>query len=99
MRLPEAAHTKVLYILERTESLRKGTLPLDPKWLQCIDRVLANVPEPEMLDFFELFFVRGLTCDDVQFNLFIERSTMYSWRDYFLWHVALEAAANGLLKW
>ena len=99
MRLPSAVHTKVLYILERFDSLRKGTLPVDPQWLTCVDRVLENVPDSEMRDFFEQFFVQGLSCDDVQFNLFIERSTMYAWRDYFLWHIALEAAAHDLLHW
>ncbi len=100
MRLPPNVHSRVLYILERTGDLRKGdALSLNPNWLQCINHVVDNVPDPEMRDFFEQFFVSGLTCDEVLYNLFIERSTLYAWRDYFLWHTALEAAAMGLLSW
>ena len=31
------------------------------------------------------------------YRLCIERSTLYSWRDYFLWNVALRAAEAGLI--
>lgn len=97
MQLPRKYHNRVLYALERTKALRSGEIEADPRWLQCIDRVLAAVPVEEMRTFFDQFFVEGLSCDDIQNNLFIERSTLYSWRDYFLWHVALEAAGEGLL--
>ena len=59
--------------------------------------MLADVPDEGMRAFFDQFFQEGLSCDDIQANLFIERSTLYNWRDYFLWHVALEAALAGVL--
>ena len=92
MQLPRKYHNRVLYALERTKALRSGEIDADPRWLQCIDRVLADVPDEGMRAFFDQFFQEGLSCDDIQANLFFERSTLYNWRDYFLWHVALEAA-------
>lgn len=97
MQLPRKYHNRVLYALERTKALRSGEIDADPRWLECIDRVLADVPDEGMRAFFDQFFQEGLSCDDIQANLFIERSTLYNWRDYFLWHVALEAALAGVL--
>jgi hypothetical protein len=98
MRLPRNVHNRVQYILERTDSLRQGALRVDPGWLACIDQVLSEAPTDAMRDFYDQFFCKGVPCDDIQYNLFVERSTLYSWRDYFLWHVALLAAQHGLLS-
>lgn len=97
MRLPGIMNGKVQYILERTDDIRKGAFRADKRWLDCIDKVLDAVPSDGMREFYEQYFCKGLSNDDIQYNLFIERSTLYSWRDYFLWHVALEATALGLV--
>ena len=44
MQLPRKYHNRVLYALERTKALRSGEIDADPRWLECIDRVLADVP-------------------------------------------------------
>ncbi len=98
MKLPNGIHNRVQYILERTDSLRAGCKSVDPRWLQCIDQVLRDAPTDAMRDFYDQFFCKGVPCDDIQYNLFVERSTLYSWRDYFLWHIALLAAQKGLLQ-
>lgn len=98
MQLPRTLHHRVLYLLQNTESLRNGTLQADPRWLECVERVLREAPTDAMRSFFDQFFCQCLSCDDIQYNLFLERSTLYRWRDYFLWHVALEAAQAGLLR-
>jgi hypothetical protein len=97
VRLPRDIHNRVQYILYRTDSLRAGALRVNPDWLTCIDQVLSEAPIDAMRGFYDQFFCKGLSCDDIQCNLFVERSTLYSWRDYFLWHVALQAARAGLL--
>lgn len=43
MQLPRKYHNRVLYALERTKALRSGEIDADPRWLECIDRVLADV--------------------------------------------------------
>ena len=48
MQLPRKYHNRVLYALERTKALRSGEIDADPRWLQCIDRVLADVPDEGM---------------------------------------------------
>lgn len=98
MRLPRALHNRILYLLQHTDALRDGSMHADPRWLTCVERVLRDAPSDAMRAFFDQFFCKGVSCDDIQYNLFIERSTLYSWRDYFLWHVALEAAQAGLLR-
>ena len=56
MQLPRKYHNRVLYALERTKALRSGEIDADPRWLQCIDRVLADVPDEGMRAFFDQFF-------------------------------------------
>lgn len=97
MQLPRSVHNRVLFALTHTSALRSGTIPADPCWLTCIEQTLAAAPEDKR-QFFELFFVQGLSPDDVLFHLYIERTTLYVWRDYFLWHTALRAAEQGLIK-
>lgn len=97
MRLPRSLHNRILYMLLRTKEIRSGKFPADPRWLNCIERTSQNVPREEMRAFFEQYFVQNLSCDEIQYNLYIERSTLFNWRDYFLWHAALEAAALGLI--
>lgn len=96
MMLPRSVHTRVSYALMHTATLRKGGLQADARWLDCIEATLAAAP-PERREFFELFFAQGLEPDEVLYRLCIERSTLYSWRDYFLWNVALRAAEAGLI--
>lgn len=98
MRLPESVHFRVLYVLYNTTDLRKGLLKVDPKWLDIVEYVLRNAPLDEMRNFFEQYFCQHLSTDDALYNLYIERSTLYVWRDYFLWHVALLAAQEGLIQ-
>ena len=97
MQLPKKVRHQVIAAVERTDELRRGTAALDPRWLDCIGRVLAQTPRQDMRDFFEQYFVQSASYDDILFNLYIERSTLYNWRDYFLWNIALEAAEAGLL--
>lgn len=97
MQLPRSVHNRVLYALTHTGDLRLGTLKADPRWLTCIEETLAAAPEDKRA-FFEQFFVQGLCPDDVLYNLYIERTTLYAWRDYFLWHTALRAAEKGLIQ-
>ena len=59
MQLPRKYHNRVLYALERTKALRSGEIDADPRWLQCIDRVLADVPDEGMRAFFDQFFQEG----------------------------------------
>ncbi|MDY4518366.1 MAG: hypothetical protein SPE01_07055 [Candidatus Spyradocola sp.] len=96
MMLPRSVHNRVCYALMHTAALRRGSLQADARWLECIESTLAAA-SPERREFFELFFVQGLEPDEVLFRLYIERSTLYSWRDYFLWNVALRAAEAGLI--
>ena len=94
--LPRSVHNRVCYALMHTAALRRGSLQADARWLECIESTLAAA-SPERREFFELFFVQGLEPYEVLFRLYIERSTLYSWRDYFLWNVALRAAEAGLI--
>lgn len=96
MQLPRSVHTRVHYALTHTAALRTGQLQADPRWLDCIEAALRAAP-PERRGFFDLYFVQRLELDEVLFRLCIERSTLYSWRDYFLWNVALRAAEKGLI--
>ena len=96
-RLPRSLHNRFLYSRRRTKEIRSGKFPADPRWLTCIERTSQNVPREEMRAFFEQYFVQNLSCDEIQYNLYIERSTLFNWRDYFLWYAALEAAALGLI--
>ena len=97
MRLPKMDHARVLYTLMLTPEMRQSERARDRKWTRCIDKVLRGAPSDEMRAFFEAFFCEKRSCDDIQYSFFIERSTLYSWRNYFLWNVALEAARCGLL--
>ena len=96
MQLPRSVNNRVQYALSHTAQLRADTLPADRRWLACIEATLA-ASSPEKRAFYELFFTQGASPDDTMYNLCIERSTLYSWRDYFLWNVALRAAEVGLI--
>ncbi|MGN1249211.1 MAG: hypothetical protein ACI4XW_03960 [Candidatus Spyradocola sp.] len=96
MQLPRSVNNRVTYALRQTAALRAGAQPVDSRWLDCIEATLA-ASSPEKRAFYELFFTQGLSPDDVMYQLCIERSTLYSWRDHFLWNVALRAAEAGLI--
>ena len=96
MLLPRSVNNRVTHALRHTAVLRAGTLQADKRWLDCIEATLA-ASSPEKRAFYELFFTQGLSPDEVMYQLYIERSTLYSWRDHFLWNVALRAAEAGLI--
>ena len=97
MQLPRSVMLRVRYALDRTADLRTGRLQIDPRWLDCIEEAYTALPDDKRA-FFRDLFIRRLSNDEILYNHFIERTTLYAWRNEILTSVALRAAACGLIR-
>ena len=97
MQLPRSVKRRVQYVLDRTADLRTGRLRADARWLTCIEETYAALPDTKRA-FFRDLFIRHLTNDEILYNHYIERTTLYSWRDEIYVAVAMRAFACGLMR-
>lgn len=78
-------------------SCASGAPPHDQRWLLAIESVYKKL-NPEMQRLFTLHFQEHRSGLDVMYELCIERSTFYAWREQILMQIAVAAVESGAMQ-
>lgn len=97
MLLPNAVVDRLALKLADMQNLRQRDTPMDRRWLNAIEHVLSRLPK-DMERLIIAHYVEGKTGVEVMYELCIERTTFYSWRDQILSQLALSAVEAGLMQ-
>ncbi len=94
MLLPKAVVDRIYLKARSLDELRLRDTPQDRRWLLAFDSVYQRL-NPDMRRFFDLHFRASRPWTDVTYELCIERSTFYAWREQILMQLAVAAVESG----
>ncbi len=97
MLLPKNVVDRIYLKLQNQDKLRQRGTPHDQRWLLAIESVYKKL-NPEMQRLFTLHFQEHRSGLDVMYELCIERSTFYAWREQILMQIAVAAVESGAMQ-
>ncbi len=97
MLLPKDIVDRIYMKLQNQDKLRERNTPHDKRWLLAFDSVYEKL-NPEMQRLYTLHFQQHMSGVDVMYELCIERSTFYVWREQILMQIAVAAVESGAIQ-
>ena len=94
MLLPKNVVDRIYLKAQALDELRRRDTPQDRRWVLAFTSVYNRL-SPDMQRFFDLHFRQRMSWTDVTYELCIERSTFYTWREQLLMQLAVAAVESG----
>lgn len=98
MILPKQINNFLLFLLRHTNQKLEVAKGFDCRWSALIKATYDNLPHSDMQTFMLKYFIEQLSPDIIMYDLCIERSTLYSWRNSILANLYMRSLDAHVLK-